>query len=83
MNPDLSPTPMTVRVRTTCDDFPAKLDHLVNRNVAIGFLRQDGIILEIPIVGLNFIPDGDVASYGGAAHTVEVIASLRRSMAQN
>lgn len=83
MNPDLSPTPMTVPFRTTCDDFPANFDHLVKRNVAIGFLHQDGIILEILIVGLNFTPDGDVASYGGAAHTVEGIASLRRGTAQN
>lgn len=83
INPDLSPTPMTVRFRTTYDDFPANLDRLVIRNVALGFLRKDGTTFEIPIAGLHFTPDGDMTSYGGAARTAEGIASTRRGNAQS
>lgn len=83
MNPALSPTPMTVRIRTTYDDFPANIDRLAIRNVALGFLRKDGTSFEMAIAGLTFTPDGEETSYGGAAHTVEGIASTRRGNAQS
>lgn len=83
INPALSPIPMTVRFRTTYDDFPANLDRLAIRNVALGFLRKDGTSFEVAIAGLTFTPDGEETGYGGAAETVEGIASTRRGNAQS
>jgi hypothetical protein len=82
-NPAASPTPMTVRFRTTYDDFPPNLERLTIKNVALGFVRKDGSSFEVPIAGLSFTPDGETANYGGSAQTVEGIASTRRGTAQN
>jgi hypothetical protein len=82
VNPALSPTPMTVRFRTTADDFPANLNNVKISNVALGFMRNAGTAFEMAIAGLTFTPDGEDTSYGGAAETVEGIASTRRGNAQ-
>jgi hypothetical protein len=70
--------PMVVTFRTQRSDYPANLEPLVIRNVALLFSRRDGAAFEVPIANLRF-EDGTSRVDTGPMTTVDGLVSSRRA----
>jgi hypothetical protein len=79
-NPDQTATPMQVSWQTGADDFPPNISNLTITQVALYFARVDGATFEVTIRDFKFTPAGGTA-VGGAAKTIDGIASTRRGNA--
>ena len=83
-NPDLSEnTPMQVSFKTTREDFPPNVRDLAIEHVTLYIQRKDEVTQEIEIKHLHFQDTGSVGVVGGAATTVNGLASTRRSNASS
>ncbi|MCB9236141.1 MAG: hypothetical protein H6581_31120 [Bacteroidia bacterium] len=85
-NPTLTNTPMTVKFKTSRQDFPANLSDLTIKHLVLYLVREDGGTQEITNLSLTFTPDptpGNQGSLtvGGTADTVDGVVSTRRGNA--
>ena len=72
------PLRMIVQVRITRDDFPANLDDIRMRQIALYFSRADGATLEITVERLKHIDPLGNEIVGAAARTIDGTVSTRR-----
>jgi hypothetical protein len=77
-NPDQSPTPMTVRFKTTRGDFLPNVDDLKIQNLVLYVAPANGEPVEVHAAQLRFKRPSDQAPVGGAADSVDGLISTRR-----
>jgi hypothetical protein len=82
-NPEQSSTPMTVRFRTTRDDFPANVEDLKIQQLVLYFARADEESEEIQVDHLDFVKPDGTGIPGGGPRSVDGIISTRRGNAGN
>ncbi|MCI0627640.1 MAG: hypothetical protein L0387_39320 [Acidobacteria bacterium] len=77
-NPEQTKTPMTVRFKTTREDFAPNLDRLKIQHVALYFARIDGKTFEVPVTHLKFIGlDGTETPEVGSTSKDGIISTRR------
>jgi hypothetical protein len=72
------PQRMVVQVRISRDAFPANLDDIRMRQIALYFSRADGATLEIAVERLKHIDPVGNEIVGAAARTIDGTVSTRR-----
>ena len=82
-NPEQTPTPMTVRFKTTLGDFLPNLDDLRTQNLVLYLSSGNGKPVEMQGVRLQFRKQGDDAPIGGAADSIDGVISTRRGNGSN
>ncbi len=83
-NPDLAKdAPMQVSFSTTLADFPPNINDLAIEHVTLYLQRNDEVTQEIEIEQSHFQETGSAGIVGGAATTVNGLASTRRSNASS
>ena len=80
-NPEQTATPMTVRFRTTREDFPLNIEALKIQHVVLYFARAGGQSFEVPVTHLHFTERGPAGHVGGESVSVDGIISTRRGNA--
>jgi hypothetical protein len=80
-NSDQTARPMTVRFKTTREDFPPNVESLRIQHVLLYFARAAGGGFEVPVSGLSFTEQGKPGAVGGAATSIDAVISTRRGNA--
>jgi hypothetical protein len=70
-NPGQSATPMTVKFKTTRDDFPPNIERLTIKKVQLFFSRAADQMFEVEVDHLMFTPEGKDDAVGGPATTID------------
>jgi hypothetical protein len=75
-NPELTLTPMSVRVQTLQEDFPPNIDNIRIEHVSLYFSRRSGSNIEFETVDLRFAQSGG-GLLGGVSRTDNGVISTR------
>jgi hypothetical protein len=78
-NPDQTATPMTVRFKTTREDFLPNIDDVNMQNLLLYLAPANGQPVEIPGVRLVFKKQADETPVGGPADSIDGVISTRRA----
>ena len=78
-NPDQTATPMTVRFKTTREDFLPNIDDVNMQNLVLYLAPANGQPVEIPGVRLVFKKQADETPVGGPADSIDGVISTRRA----
>jgi hypothetical protein len=80
-NPDQTDRPMTVRWRTTRQDFPPNLQNLGIQHVVLYFARAEDASFEVPVTHLHLSEQDGSGFVGGGATTLDGVISTRTGSA--